>query len=142
MILQSSPGADDEVTLRENHAVFGRIWLKPRVMRDVSKIDLSSTILGYPTSLPLYITATALGKLAHPDGEVLAARSTMLLPWLTCGIAAGGAHSGGAIPRNHPDGSNTWVMFSRGNVFRRQTRPDAVIPAVCQQRSIGHEEAD
>ena len=37
---------------------------------DVSKISLRTTVLGYPTSCPIYVTATALGKLAHPEGEV------------------------------------------------------------------------
>jgi L-lactate dehydrogenase (cytochrome) len=36
---------------------------------DVTNVNLTSTILGVPTSLPIYITATALGRLAHPDGE-------------------------------------------------------------------------
>lgn len=64
-----SSGADDEITLRENHNAFQRIWLRPRVMVDVAKIDMSSKMLGYDTSIPLYISATALGRLAHPDGE-------------------------------------------------------------------------
>ena len=42
---------------------------------DVSKVDLTSTILGYKTSLPFYITATALGRLAHPDGECALTRA-------------------------------------------------------------------
>ncbi|GBG30735.1 Peroxisomal S-2-hydroxy-acid oxidase [Hondaea fermentalgiana] len=64
-----SSGSDDEITLRENHNAFQRIWLRPRVLVDVAKIDLSSQILGFDTSIPLYISATALGRLAHPDGE-------------------------------------------------------------------------
>ena len=42
---------------------------------DVSSIDLSSTMLGYPVSVPIYITSCALGRLAHPDGEVALARA-------------------------------------------------------------------
>ena len=64
-----SSGADDEVTMRENDTAFGRIWFRPRILRDVSKIDFSTSFLGHKCSLPLYITATALGKLGHPDGE-------------------------------------------------------------------------
>ncbi|KAH8553421.1 FMN-dependent dehydrogenase-domain-containing protein [Umbelopsis sp. PMI_123] len=64
-----SSGADDEITLRENHSAFHRIWLKPRVMVDVEKVDMSTSLLGTKSSMPLYITATALGKLGHPDGE-------------------------------------------------------------------------
>lgn len=70
-----SSGSDDEVTLRENKAAFGRIWLVPRVLVNVNKIDTSSHMLGYPVTLPLYITATALGKLAHKEGELALCRA-------------------------------------------------------------------
>lgn len=70
-----SSGADDEITLRENHAAFHRIWLRPRVMVNVSNIDMSCTLLGTQSSFPLYITATALAKLGHPDGEVALTRA-------------------------------------------------------------------
>lgn len=70
-----SSGADDEITLRENHGAFQRIWFKPRVLVNVEKIDTSSTLLGFPSSIPLYISATALGKLAHPDGECALTRA-------------------------------------------------------------------
>ncbi|KAF8070715.1 FMN-dependent dehydrogenase-domain-containing protein [Lyophyllum atratum] len=65
-----SSAADDEITTRENHAAYHRIWFRPRVLRDVSKVDWSTTIMGHKSSMPLYITATALGKLGHPDGEL------------------------------------------------------------------------
>jgi len=64
-----SSGSDDEVTMRENHVAYQRIWFRPRIMRDVTNIDFSTTMLGTKTSMPIYITATALGKLGHPDGE-------------------------------------------------------------------------
>ncbi|KPV78436.1 uncharacterized protein RHOBADRAFT_10897 [Rhodotorula graminis WP1] len=65
-----SSGADDEITMRENRNAYQRIWFRPAILRDVEKVDFSSTILGHkvrPTTI--YITATALGKLGHPDGE-------------------------------------------------------------------------
>ncbi len=64
-----SSGADDEITMRENNNAFGRIWFRPRILRNVSHIDFSTSILGHKSTMPLYITATALGKLGHPDGE-------------------------------------------------------------------------
>lgn len=33
-------------------------------------VNWSTTILGHKSSLPVYISATALGKLGHPDGEL------------------------------------------------------------------------
>nr|GAT45009.1 predicted protein [Mycena chlorophos] len=65
-----SSASDDEITHRENHAAFHRIWFRPRVLRDVTRVDWSTSILGHKTSMPVYITATALGKLGHPEGEV------------------------------------------------------------------------
>ncbi|KAI8393581.1 FMN-dependent dehydrogenase-domain-containing protein [Radiomyces spectabilis] len=70
-----SSGADDEISVRENHNAFHRIWLRPRVMVDVAKVDMSTTMLGTRVSMPLYITATALGKLGHPDGEKVLTRA-------------------------------------------------------------------
>lgn len=64
-----SSGADDEVTMRENSNVYGRIWFRPRILRNVANIDFSTNLLGMKSSMPIYITATALGKLGHPDGE-------------------------------------------------------------------------
>ncbi|KAJ5691857.1 Cytochrome b2 [Penicillium macrosclerotiorum] len=66
-----SSGADDEITMRENHAAFHKIWFRPRILVDVENIDMSTTMLGTPVSIPFYVTATALGKLGHPEGEVV-----------------------------------------------------------------------
>jgi L-lactate dehydrogenase (cytochrome) len=77
-----SSAADDEITLRENRRAFTRIFFKPRVLRNVAHVDTSTTLLGCPSTLPVYITATALGKLGHPDGEkvlTLAAGQTGLV---------------------------------------------------------------
>ncbi|KAF3194632.1 hypothetical protein TWF106_006047 [Orbilia oligospora] len=66
-----SSGADDEITLRDNHSAFHRIWFRPKVLVNVERVDMSTTMLGTKTSIPFYVTATALGKLGHPEGEVV-----------------------------------------------------------------------
>ena len=70
-----SSGADDEITLRENHVAFQRIWLRPRVLVNVRRVNMSTKLLGYSSNLPLYVTATALGKLAAPEGELAIVRA-------------------------------------------------------------------
>ncbi|KAJ3513976.1 hypothetical protein NLJ89_g2631 [Agrocybe chaxingu] len=65
-----SSASDDEITIRENRAAFQRVWFRPRILRDVTSVDWSTNILGCKSSLPVYISATALGKLGHPDGEL------------------------------------------------------------------------
>src|ERR1700733_6860020 len=69
-----SSGADDEITMRENHSAFHKIWFRPRVLVDVENADISTTMLGTKVDIPFYITATALGKLGHPEGEVVLTR--------------------------------------------------------------------
>ncbi|KAL7628913.1 Cytochrome b2, mitochondrial precursor [Parahypoxylon ruwenzoriense] len=66
-----SSAADDEITLRENHEAFHRIWFRPRILVDVKEVDFSTTMLGTKVDIPFYVTATALGKLGHPEGEVV-----------------------------------------------------------------------
>ena len=39
-------GAGDEVTLRDNRAAFARQAIVPRVMRDVSSVDMSVEVFG------------------------------------------------------------------------------------------------
>ncbi|CAO3592846.1 unnamed protein product [Absidia cylindrospora] len=70
-----SSGADDEISMRENHNAFHRIWLRPRVMVNVQRLDLTTKMLGSTVSMPLYITGTALGKLGHPEGELVLTRA-------------------------------------------------------------------
>jgi L-lactate dehydrogenase (cytochrome) len=70
-----SSGADDETTLRENRNAFQGIWFRPKILVDVTKIDYSTTMLGTKVSMPIYITATALGKLGHPEGETVLTRA-------------------------------------------------------------------
>lgn len=61
--------------MRENHSAFHKIWFRPRILIDVEKIDYSTTMLGSKTAVPFYVTATALGKLGHPEGEVVLTRA-------------------------------------------------------------------
>ncbi len=62
--------------MRENTKAYHRVWLRPRVLRDVSKVDISSTVLnGQRMAIPFYMSATALGKLYDPEGEKALARA-------------------------------------------------------------------
>lgn len=71
-----SSAADDEITLRENHEAFHRIWFRPKILVDVEKVDFSTTMLGTKVDIPFYVSATALGKLGHPEGEVLLTKAS------------------------------------------------------------------
>ncbi|XP_009390878.2 peroxisomal (S)-2-hydroxy-acid oxidase GLO4 isoform X2 [Musa acuminata AAA Group] len=70
-----SGGAEDQFTLRENVEAFQRIMLRPRILVDVSKIDMSTTLLGYNMSSPILVAPTGSQQLAHPQGELATARA-------------------------------------------------------------------
>eukprot|EP01084_Bolivina_argentea_P304303 525486_1 len=63
-------GAEDEITFIENQQIFSKIYFRPLILKDVSCINISCNILGYKSSAPFYVSATALGKLAHNLGEI------------------------------------------------------------------------
>lgn len=68
-------GARDELTFNGNLAAWARWWFVPRMLVDVSKVSLSTTILGHPIALPILVAPMASQKMAHPDGELATARA-------------------------------------------------------------------
>ncbi|EDL85557.1 hydroxyacid oxidase 2 (long chain) [Rattus norvegicus] len=67
--------ADDGITYSENIAAFKRIRLRPRYLRDMSKVDTRTTIQGQEISAPICISPTAFHSIAWPDGEKSTARA-------------------------------------------------------------------
>lgn len=67
-------GAGDEDTLRENRAAFGRVRLRPRVLRRVGEISTDTTVLGTQVRMPVLVAPMAFQRLAHPEGELATAR--------------------------------------------------------------------
>lgn len=68
-------GSGDERTLAENRASFGRWTLRPRVLVDVSTIDLRSTLMGRITHAPIFVAPTAYHGQIDSDGELALARA-------------------------------------------------------------------
>jgi L-lactate dehydrogenase (cytochrome) len=62
-------GADDEWTMRRNAQAFEDCDLVPNVLRGVSDVDLSVTVMGQKLALPVYLSPTALQRLFHHQGE-------------------------------------------------------------------------
>ncbi|KAF9015295.1 FMN-dependent dehydrogenase-domain-containing protein [Cyathus striatus] len=65
-----SSASDNEISNKENARAFSRYFFHARVMRPVSQCNPTTTILGYKTSLPVFVSGAALAKLGHPDGEI------------------------------------------------------------------------
>jgi 4-hydroxymandelate oxidase len=62
-------------TVANNIAAFRRWVFRPRVLVDVSDVDISTTVLGTPVSVPILFAPTSIHKLAHPEGELATARA-------------------------------------------------------------------
>ncbi len=62
-------GAEDERTLGRNRSGFERYLLMPRILQDVSEIDLATTVLGTKIALPVIVAPTGMPALFHHSGE-------------------------------------------------------------------------
>jgi 4-hydroxymandelate oxidase len=67
-------GADDEITLKENAAAWRALRLRPRVLRDITRIDTSTTILGEHVGTPIMVAPSGRHKLFWHEGECATAR--------------------------------------------------------------------
>jgi L-lactate dehydrogenase (cytochrome) len=68
-------GSYAEETLRANRDDLQEIKFRQRILVDVSKRDLSTTILGEPASMPLILAPVGLLGMQHGDGEIHACRA-------------------------------------------------------------------
>jgi 4-hydroxymandelate oxidase len=68
-------GATDEISVDRNRKAFASWALRPRVLRDVSELDLSTMVLGTKVKLPVLIAPCGGHKRAHPDGEIATYRA-------------------------------------------------------------------
>jgi 4-hydroxymandelate oxidase len=69
-----SSGAADELTVRWNEEVFGRLRLRQRALADVSRLDTRIRLLGRERPHPILLAPTSNHTLVHPEGEVATAR--------------------------------------------------------------------
>jgi len=83
-------GAHDELTLRANRRDFERLTLLPRVLTDVSRRDLGTTLLGERIALPLVVAPTGLAGLLARKGELQVARAAQAagIPYCLSQMAA------------------------------------------------------
>jgi L-lactate dehydrogenase (cytochrome) len=68
-------GSYTEDTLRANSEDLQQIKFRQRILVDVSKRDLSTTILGEPAAMPLILAPVGLLGMQHGDGEIHACRA-------------------------------------------------------------------
>ncbi|KAI0893234.1 FMN-dependent dehydrogenase-domain-containing protein [Annulohypoxylon nitens] len=64
-----SSAATDCLTKSRNSSVYDSITLRPRVLRDVSTVDLSTEMLEHKIKAPVFCAPTSMGRMVHAEGE-------------------------------------------------------------------------
>ena len=115
--------ADDEVTYRRNTEAYEACDLVPNVLAGVENIDLSTTVMGIPMDMPLFLSPTALQRLFHHDGERAVGRAAEAFNTLfgISSLATVGIEEIGETIRTpkifqlyyHKDKALTWGMIDR-----------------------------
>ena len=68
-------GSESETTMRRNRLAFDQIAFRPRVLVDVSDINLSVEFMGYQISMPLILAPVGTLEVFTPEGAVAASRA-------------------------------------------------------------------
>jgi 4-hydroxymandelate oxidase len=66
-------GADAELSVAANLTAWSRLWLRPRVLRDVAQVSTATTLLGGQLQVPLAVAPMAYHRMTHPEGEAASA---------------------------------------------------------------------
>ena len=69
-------GAETETTLRRNRQALDSVAFRPRVLRNVSKIDATSTFFGRPVRIPVMVAPVGSVESFTPGGGATVARAT------------------------------------------------------------------
>ena len=72
-------GAGGEETMRANREAFYRWRIVPRMLRDVSKRDLSVEVLGARLPAPVLLGPVGVQEIVHDDADVASARAAASL---------------------------------------------------------------
>ena len=67
-------GANDEISYQRSAETFSKVEFHARVLRDVSKIDLTTKIAGKNSSLPIIFAPTGYTRMMNYEGEPMVAQ--------------------------------------------------------------------
>ncbi|KAF7547346.1 hypothetical protein G7Z17_g7792 [Cylindrodendrum hubeiense] len=68
-------GSTNQITVTENTTAYSKYRLRPRVLVDVSKADMTTTLFGQRIDFPLCVSPAGIQAMAHPDGELATSRA-------------------------------------------------------------------
>ncbi len=134
-------GIDNEATLRANREAFQKYYLRPRRLKDVSKVDMTMEIFCTKYDSPIFVSPTGGNKAYHPEGEVAVARAAktgnhleMLATGATTSIDAAIEARGGPVWFQLYATSSTEVALA---LVRRAEKAGSPVVAVTVDRVGG-----
>lgn len=68
-------GAGSEETVKANRQAFNKWRIRPKMLKDISKRDMSLTLFGETIPAPVLLAPIGIQAMIHPDGEVASARA-------------------------------------------------------------------
>ncbi len=101
-----SQGAFAGLTTSAAPGAWDRLRLRPRVLRDVSRVSTTTTVLGHEVATPILVAPTALQRAAHPDGEVATARAVAA----SGSLVAVSSNSGSTFEDIAATGAQWWLQ--------------------------------
>ncbi len=101
-------GADDGKTIQANRDAFDRLQIRVRRLIDVSKIDTSIELFGEKWGSPILLSPVGFQGIAHPEGEIAAARAAGTMKFLQM-VSTVTTFPVGEIAKANPQ--NVWFQF-------------------------------
>ena len=99
-------GSREGLTTAESTAAWRALRFRPRVLRDVTEVDLSVSLLGQRAAVPWGVAPTTLQRTVHPEGEVAMARATAA----TGGVMVVSSNAGTPFAEVGATGVRWWVQ--------------------------------
>ena len=102
--------ADQEISLTRARQAFEDIEFQPRVLRDVSDVDLSAMVLGQRVAMPFGIAPTGFTRMMHTEGEV-AGSGAAEAAGIPFSLSTMGTLSIEDVATNAPNGRNWFQLY-------------------------------
>jgi len=102
--------AEGELSLARARQAFKDIQFHPAILRDVSQVDTSTTILGGPSALPFGIAPTGFTRMMQTEGEIAGATAAGAagIPY---SLSTMGTSSIEDVAQANPTGRNWFQLY-------------------------------
>ena len=102
--------ADQELSLARARQAFEDVEFQPRILRDVSDVDLSSTLLGKKTAMPFGIAPTGFTRMMQTEGEIAGSQAAEAAG-IPFSLSTMGTRSIEEVAEAAPNGRNWFQLY-------------------------------